>query len=88
MHWGDDMYLVNPMIVKSIEKFKENDFEEQPLISLYKDDEDDKLFVKELFRQTVIQEKENKKLIAGKTKNWEVERIAMMDVLLMQMLNC
>ena len=85
LHWGDDIYLVNPMIVKTIESFKETSNPDFTLLPLYKDKEEDEQFVKDLFRQTVIQEEETKKLIADKTKNWEVERIAMMDVLLMQM---
>jgi N utilization substance protein B len=85
LHWGDDIYLVNPMVVKTIESFKEDSTPDFHLLSLYKDREEDEQFVKDLFRQTVIQEEETKKLIADKTKNWEVERIAMMDVLLMQM---
>jgi len=85
LHWGDDIYLVNPMIVKTIDSFKENSNPDFTLLPLYKDKEEDEQFVKDLFHQTVIQEEETKKLIADKTKNWEVERIAMMDVLLMQM---
>ena len=85
LHWGDDIYLVNPMVVKTIESFKENSTPDFALLPLYKDREEDEQFIKDLFRQTVIQYDETKKLIGDKTKNWEVERIAMMDVLLMQM---
>lgn len=85
LHWGDDIYLVNPMVVKTIESFKEDSTPDFHLMSLYKDREDDMEFVKDLFRQTVIRNEDNEKLIGDKTKNWEVERIAMMDVLLMKM---
>lgn len=85
LNWGDDIFLVNPMVVKTIESFKENSKPDFALIPLYKDKEEDEQFIKDLFRQTILQEPETKKLIADKTKNWEVERIAMMDVLLMKM---
>lgn len=85
LYWGDDIYLVNPMIVKTIESFKEGAAPDFALLPLYKDKEEDEQFVKDLFRQTAIKDEETKKLIGEKTKNWEVERIAMMDVLLMQM---
>jgi N utilization substance protein B len=85
LHWGDDIYVVNPSVVKTIESFKEDATPEFPLLKLYKDREEDEQFVKDLFRQTIILNDETKKLIGDKTKNWEVERIAMMDVLLMQM---
>jgi N utilization substance protein B len=85
LHWGDDIYLVNPMVVKTIESFSEDSTPEQGLMTLYKDREEDMEFVKDLFRQTAIRNEENEKLIGDKTKNWEVERIALMDVLLMKM---
>jgi len=85
LHWGDDIYLVNPMVVKTIELFKESSTPDTALMTLYKDKEEDIQFVKELFCQCIIKDAETEKLIGDKTKNWEVERIAMMDVLLMKM---
>ncbi len=85
LHWGDDIYIVNPMIVKLIESFKENSNPDFSLMSLYKDKEEDGQFVKDLFRETAMRNEEIEKLIGDKTKNWEVERIALMDVLLMKM---
>jgi N utilization substance protein B len=85
LHWGDDIYLINPMVVKTIESFKEDTAPDFPLMPLYKDREEDEQFVKDLFRQTALRNEETEKLIGDKTKNWEVERIAMMDVLLMKM---
>lgn len=85
LSWGDDIYIVNPTILKTIESYKETSEPDFALQSLFKDREEDEQFVKELFRQTIMQNEETKKLIGDKTKNWEVERIAMMDVLLMQM---
>jgi transcription antitermination protein NusB len=85
LHWGDDIYIVNPMVVKMIESFKERATPDQSLMSLYKDREEDEQFVKDLFRETAMRNDEIEKMIGDKTKNWEVERIAMMDVLLMKM---
>ncbi len=64
--------------IKSVEKYK-------PLPGIYKDEEDDKRFVKNLFRKTITHDEENSKLISQKTRNWDVDRIAAMDVLLMKM---
>jgi len=85
LHWGDDIYIVNPMVVKLIESSKEDAAPDAPIMSLYKDKEEDMLFVKDLFRETIMRNDEIEKMIGDKTKNWEVERIAMMDVLLMKM---
>ena len=85
LHWGDDIYIVNPMVVKTIESFKETTEPDFTLMPLYKDKEEDEQFVKDLFRETALKDAEIEKMIGDKTKNWEVERIAMMDVLLMKM---
>jgi N utilization substance protein B len=41
--------------------------------------------VKNLYRKAIVNDKKNSEFIDGKTKNWEVERIAVLDVLLMKM---
>lgn len=85
LHWGDDIYIVNPTVVKTIEGYPEDADDAFPLSQLYKDKEEDMQFVRELLHQTAMRNEETEKLISEKTKNWEVERIAMMDVLLMKM---
>lgn len=85
IYWMDDFELVNSIIVKTIKTFTPGSNEHTPLMPLYKDEEDDRNFAIELFRKTIIHNKEYETLIAEKTQNWEVERIAMMDVLLMKM---
>ena len=85
LHWSEDIYIVNPMILKTIYSFE---FQSNPffsLLQLYKDKEEDEIFVKSLFRQTIIMSDELEGLIKEKTNNWELERIAVMDVLLMKM---
>ena len=83
--WVDDMGLVNSCILRTIEAMKESDNEKFSLLPLYKNEAEDSAFAKELFHQTVLRNAENEKYISAKTTNWDVERIAMMDVLLMKM---
>ena|ERR1051326_1056489 len=83
--WFNDFDYVNSMVLKTLEGMSENDSENARLMPLYKNEEEDRAFAVDLFRKTIIHDEENQKLIAEKTKNWEVERIAMMDVLLMKM---
>ncbi len=85
LNWGDDIYVVNPIIVKTIESMTEESAPDFNLMPLYKDKEEDQQFVKDLFMQTILRNEEIEKMIGEKTKNWEVDRIAMMDVLLMKM---
>lgn len=85
IYWADDIDFVNSMVIKTINLYNENSGDSEGLFKLYKDESEDKEFVKDLFRKTIIHDQENEKFIGDKTKNWEVERIAMMDVLLMKM---
>ena len=54
---------------------------------LYKDTED-KDFVRDLFRKTVLNEKELAKTYDDKTPNWDVERIAEIDTIILKMAIC
>jgi N utilization substance protein B len=55
------------------------------LCALYKDEVDDVAFVKQLFRMAVLHNDELQDMVANKTMNWEIDRIALMDILLMKM---
>jgi N utilization substance protein B len=81
IHWADDTYGAFSMVSRTFENFT-GTFK---LVPLYKDAEDDQQFISTLFRKTIAGDKEYEKMIDLKTKNWELERIAAMDVLLMKM---
>ena len=55
------------------------------ILSLYKEDDDEKEFILNLCRNTIEMDVENEKLIEVLAVNWEVDRIAKMDVLLLKM---
>lgn len=82
IYWVDDLALIYNVVYKGLDLMKEDGWS---LLPLYKDEEDDRRFIKELFRKTILNEEENSKVIGDKTKNWDVDRIAMMDILLMKM---
>lgn len=83
IYWNDDLEFILGMIVKTIAVLKENSSENIALLRLYKND-DDKVFVKDLLRKSIVDYDENKELIHKFTKNWEIDRIAFMDNLIMQ----
>ncbi|MSP69149.1 MAG: transcription antitermination factor NusB [Bacteroidetes bacterium] len=84
MHWPGDLNMaVAPGIIRTLESA--NETREPVLAPLFKDPEEDKQFILELFRKTIIYNDRCEKLISDKTKNWEVDRIAVMDVILMKM---
>jgi N utilization substance protein B len=82
--WNDDVDFVLSMVIKTIKGFNEKDKKEKLLMPLFKN-EDDKEYVKKLFRKTILNQDEYNKLIKKHTQNWEFERIAIMDILIMQM---
>lgn len=81
VYWNDDIEFVVSMFIKTIERFKESNHN-QSLMPLYKNDED-RDFGKLLLRKTLLSLSEYRTLIEKYTKNWEVERIAILDVLIM-----
>ncbi|MES2589420.1 MAG: transcription antitermination factor NusB [Bacteroidota bacterium] len=83
IHWMDDIDLACSMVLKTIKSVKEN--EELTVLPLYKDPEDEIPFVKTLLRKTISRNSENEALIDELTQNWEIDRIAKMDVILMKM---
>jgi transcription antitermination protein NusB len=50
--------------------------------------DEDKDFFRKLFEITVSHDKEYEKLIAEKSKNWDIERIAIMDKIILKMALC
>ena len=84
IYWNDDTDYVIVMIEKTLKKFKQGSDENTALMPLFKNKEDEE-FVRNLFRKAVLHTKECSELIDNNTTNWEVERIALMDILVMQL---
>lgn len=82
--WNDEVEFVISMIAKTIRGFRESDGENATLMQLYKNEED-REFVRTLFRKTVLHREEYRKLIESFTENWDVERIAYIDFLILEM---
>ncbi len=82
--WNDDIEFVIGMILKSFRSFKASSDENVGLMPLYKNDED-KDFVKRLYRKAILNHKEYEELISKFIKNWDVERVAFMDIVVMSL---
>lgn len=80
--WVDDIPFVNTWVVRSLTKLKTNgDF---ILGSLYKNEDDEK-FVSELFKKVILNHHTYEEDIKTNTPNWEADRIADMDMILIKM---
>ena len=83
IHWLDDIDLACTMVVKTLKTFEEG--KDCTILELYKDKDDEIDFVRQLLRKTIVLDQESEKLIDELTSNWELDRIAKMDVILMKM---
>jgi len=84
IYWNDDLEFMLSMVVKTFKKFCEGQPTTTALFPMYRSD-DDEDYIKRLLRKVIQYHDENVKLIEEYTKNWEVDRIASMDVLIMEL---
>lgn len=78
----DDLQIIGQFVMKTIRRFE--DEEAQPILPQYKNDDDSK-FGEQLFSKAVAEMEENNSYIDQfvKTEKWDVERIALMDRVVM-----
>lgn len=81
IYWQDDLDHVSSMIIKTLKSIKED--EDLVLMSLWKDDEKD--FALNLLSKAITNKTENDQVLQTYSKNWESERLAKMDSLLMNL---
>jgi N utilization substance protein B len=85
--WIDDIPVVNTQIIKQLKQLKSSKDEAFRVPKIYKDQED-KEYVTNLFRKTVLNERELAKEYVDKTPNWDSERIAEIDTIVLKMAIC
>lgn len=88
INWSVDKEVMQGMVAKTIKNFTSEDPFKNKLTPISQDWEEDSKFVQDLFLYTLKNNKEYQDLIAERTKNWESERIALMDTILMKMAIC
>ena len=83
LYWNDDKEIVDTFVLKTIKRFDEKKGANQELLPEFKDDEDQE-FARRLFRRTILNSDYYRHLISENTKNWDLDRIAFMDIIIMQ----
>jgi N utilization substance protein B len=91
IYWSDEDFDISVfMVIKTINMYKENWGADHPLPPLFKEDDDegteddDRQYMIKLFRYCVLRSEENAALIREQAENWELERIALMDIIIMK----
>ncbi|MBR4266040.1 MAG: transcription antitermination factor NusB [Bacteroidales bacterium] len=83
IYWIDTVEFIIGMVLRTIERYKIGYDNSYALPGMYKSD-DDRDFVIKLFRTTIAKGDKYKDLISEYTKNWDIERIAFFDILILQ----
>ncbi len=90
IYWTEDFDTAIMMVDKTIKGYKESADEYTSLPTLLKDENhaegsEDMQFVKQLYRKTLINSSDLNKVISERADNWDLERIAIMDTILIKM---
>lgn len=83
IYWNDDVEIVQSFVMKTIKRFSEDSDPDQPLLPMFRDEED-KEFALKLLHNTILNEKKYRALIEKHTEKWDFDRIAFMDLIVMQ----
>ena len=88
INWQVDHEVMKGMVAKTLKNFTSDDPFKNKLTEISADWVEDSKFVQDLFVHTLQNDAKYQELIAERTKNWESERIALMDTILMKMAIC
>ncbi|MDR1369781.1 MAG: transcription antitermination factor NusB [Dysgonamonadaceae bacterium] len=83
IYWNDDMEITSTFVLKTMKKFDETENDNLELLPMFKSEED-RLFAIELLHKAILNEKDYNERINNHIKNWDLERIANMDLYIMQ----
>lgn len=88
INWQVDHEVMKGMVAKTLKNFTSDDPFKNKLTEISADWVEDSKFVQDLFVHTLQNDAKYQEMIADRTKNWESERIALMDTILMKMAIC
>lgn len=83
LYWNDDKEIVDTFVLKTIKRFDVKLGAKQPLLPKYKDEEDQE-YARRLFRRTILNADYYRHLMMENTRNWNLDRVAFMDLIIMQ----
>lgn len=83
LYWNDDKEIVDTFVIKTIKRCHEEDGANYKLVPEFKDEEDREFAVR-LLTRTIVNDDYYRSIIRENVKNWELNRLAFMDLLIMQ----
>lgn len=85
INWPVDREVMEAMLAKTFSNFQSEVARENKLAQISPAWSEDREFILDLLTRTIAFDEEYQQFISDKTKNWDAERIAIVDVLLMKM---
>lgn len=88
IYFVDGYDLVNLLLIKFFETISSDFTKDTTMPGIYKEYKninEDLTFVKNLFRKSILRDEEGTEIIKSRTKNWEYDRIPLMDIILLKM---
>ncbi len=82
LNWGENKEVLKSMIIKTFKISNVEDLALQPLAMNW---EDDKYYFIDLFNNVLDNEESYEKIIIDQTQNWEGDRLAMTDLLILKL---
>ena len=83
IYWASDRELTDSFVLKTLRGFQMENGESQPLLGQFGDPEDEK-FASDLLRYSIDNATEYRAMVAIHTRGWDASRLALMDVIVMQ----
>ena len=83
LYWNDDKEIVDTFVVKTIKRFDEKSGHKQEILPEYASEEDLD-FARKLFRAAILNADEYQHYMGEMSRNWDFNRLAFMDVIIMQ----
>ena len=83
LYWNDDKEIVDTFVVKTIKRFDEKAGHKQAILPEYASEEDID-FARKLFRAAILNADEYQRYMGEMSRNWDFNRLAFMDVIIMQ----
>ncbi len=85
LYWSENKSIVRSMVTKTIQSFEPGLDDPFELKSLSLNETDDFKYFRVLFDETIKKEHDFEALLAGKTKNWDMSRVATLDKMILKL---
>ena len=83
IYWNDDLEVIGAFVLKTIKRLTKETPAEKDLYPMFKNLED-KNFAIQLLHHSLFEQEENNRRITNQINNWDIERLAIMDLCILQ----